>query len=129
MNGSHWREPILERIYKCESFKMAYLARMSELNKSILAPERIHRRVDELAAILRTPIQEESPERFAELEKAAAGTKVTWSRGGTTSASLPQHEPGGDRWDRDSRRAETRRLKALTPVKSLLKYLCAPRCC
>jgi spore coat protein H len=71
----------LERIYKCESFKQAYLARMSELNKSIFEPARIHRQVDELAAIVRGPIQEESPDRFAEFEKAAAGKKVTIAMG------------------------------------------------
>ena len=67
----------LERVYKSEAFKTAYLARLREFNKTIFEPERIHRQVDELAAVLRAPIQEESPERLAEFDKAAAGQKLT----------------------------------------------------
>ena len=43
----------------------------------IFQPERIQRQVDELALVVRAPIQEESPERLAEFEKAAAGQKLT----------------------------------------------------
>lgn len=71
----------LERVYKSEPFKKAYLARLLDLNKSVFEPERIHRQVDELAAVLRAPIQEESPERLAEFEKAVAGQKVAIAMG------------------------------------------------
>ena len=67
----------LERVFKTDSFKKAYLARLEEFNSSILKPDRLGRQVDELAAVLRTPVQEESPERLAELNRAAAGEKVT----------------------------------------------------
>jgi hypothetical protein len=67
----------LERVYKAESFKTPYLAMLAEFNKTILEPERIHRQVDELAAVLRAPIQEESPERLSEFDKAFAGQKLT----------------------------------------------------
>jgi spore coat protein CotH len=67
----------LERVYKSDAFKTAYLARLTEFNKTIFEPERIHRQVDELAAVLRPPIQEESPERLSEFEKAVAGQKLT----------------------------------------------------
>jgi spore coat protein CotH len=67
----------LERVYKTESFKTAYLTRLAEFNKSIFEPERIHRQVGELAAVLRAPIQEESPERLSEFDKAVAGQKLT----------------------------------------------------
>ena len=50
---------------------------LAEFNKTILEPERIHRLVDELAAVLRAPIQEESPERRSEFDKAVAGQKLT----------------------------------------------------
>lgn len=33
--------------------------------------------MDELAAVLRAPLQEESPERLAELNRAAVGERVT----------------------------------------------------
>jgi spore coat protein H len=67
----------LERIYKSDAFKTAYLARLAEFNKTIFEPERIHRQVNELAAILRAPIQQESAERLSEFDKAVAGQKVT----------------------------------------------------
>jgi spore coat protein CotH len=71
----------LERVLQSESFKAAYLARLREFNKSIFQPERIHRKVDELALVIRAPIKEESPERLAEFEKAAAGQKLTITMG------------------------------------------------
>ena len=71
----------LERIYESEPFKKAYLASLREFNNSIFQPERIHRQVDELARILRAPIQEESQERLAEFDKAAAGQKLVITMG------------------------------------------------
>ncbi|MCW5552190.1 MAG: CotH kinase family protein [Verrucomicrobiae bacterium] len=71
----------LERVYQCESFKKIYLARLADFNKTIFDAERIHRQVDELAAVLRAPIQEESSERLTEFDKAAAGQKLTITMG------------------------------------------------
>jgi spore coat protein H len=71
----------LEKVYQSETFKKAYLAQLLAFNKSLFEPERIHRQVDELAAVLRAPIQEESAERLAEFDKAAAGHKVTIAMG------------------------------------------------
>jgi spore coat protein CotH len=71
----------LERVYKSEAFKKAYSARLREFNNSLFDPGQIHRRVDELAAVLRAPIQEESPERLSEFDKAVAGQKVTIAMG------------------------------------------------
>lgn len=67
----------LERLFKSESFKKAYLALLRDFNNTLFEPERIHRQVDELAAVLRVPIQEESKDRLVEFEKAVAGQKLT----------------------------------------------------
>jgi spore coat protein CotH len=67
----------LARVYQSEAFKKAYLAQLKEFNKTIFEPGRIHRQVDELAAIIRAPIEEESPERLAEFDRAAAGQPLT----------------------------------------------------
>jgi hypothetical protein len=74
-----WSGPnrFLERVFKVEAFKKAYLARLQEFNESIFKPDGLSRQVDELASVLRAPLQEESPERLAELNRAAAGEKVT----------------------------------------------------
>ena len=71
----------LAKVFKVESFKKAYLAKLQEFSRTIFEPERIHRQVDELASVLRGPLQEESPERLAAMNKAAAGEKVTISMG------------------------------------------------
>jgi spore coat protein H len=71
----------LERVYKVESFQTVYRARLAEFSKSILEPERLRGQVDQLAAVLRDPIKEESAERLAEFEKAVAGQKLTISMG------------------------------------------------
>lgn len=67
----------LERAFKTESFKQAYLARLQEFNGTIFKPDRLGRQVDELATVLRAPAQEESSDRLAELNRAVAGEKVT----------------------------------------------------
>jgi hypothetical protein len=71
----------LEPVYENEAFKKAYLAVLREFNNSIFRPERIHRQVDQLASVLRGPIQEESAERLAEFDKAAAGQKLSITMG------------------------------------------------
>lgn len=71
----------LERVFKVESFKKTYLARLQEFSRTIFQPDRIHQQVDELASALRGPIEEEGPERLASMNKAAAGEKVTISMG------------------------------------------------
>lgn len=67
----------LERVFKTDSFQKPFLARMDEFNRTILRPEPIHQQVEELTQVLRAPMQEESPNRLAEFNKAAAGEKVT----------------------------------------------------
>jgi hypothetical protein len=60
----------LDRMFKVPRFKQLYLARLREFNQTIFRPERIHAQVDELAAILRPAIEEESEamaERFDQI--------------------------------------------------------------
>lgn len=71
----------LARVFMVDAFKKAYLQRLNEFSNGIFQPERIHKQVDELANILRAPLQEESPENLAEMNKAASGQKVSISMG------------------------------------------------
>lgn len=71
----------LERVYQSTAFKTAYLARLGEFNKSLFQSERISKQVDELARVIRAPIQEESKERLAEFDKAANGQKLSITMG------------------------------------------------
>lgn len=67
----------LERVFQVEAFQKAYRARLQEFNDSILKPARLSQQVEELAAVLRVPVAEESLEKLAELNRAAAGEEVT----------------------------------------------------
>lgn len=71
----------LDRVFKTEQFKNAYLARLREFNETIFQPARIARQVDELAVAIRDPIKEESEERSVVLENTVAGKPVTSSMG------------------------------------------------
>lgn len=65
--------PFLERMFKVEAFKKLYLARLEEFSKTIFKPERIAQQVDQVAAIIRPAIQEESESKLARFDKTVAG--------------------------------------------------------
>ena len=67
----------LERIFKIETFQKAYRGALSEFAKTVFRPERFHQQVDELSAVLRSAIKEESPEKLERFEKVVAGETVT----------------------------------------------------
>jgi hypothetical protein len=66
----------LDRVYKVDRFKRLYLARMQEFSETIFQPERLQRQVDELAAVLRPAVQEESDEKLARFDRVVAGEPV-----------------------------------------------------
>lgn len=66
-----------EKMFKVEAFKTRYVAAMKDINESVVQVDQINRQVDELAVILRGPVGEESADRLAELNKAAAGEVIT----------------------------------------------------
>lgn len=63
----------LERVFKVEAFKKLYLAKLDEFSQTIFKPERFHRQVDELAAVLRPAVADESPQKLAAFDRAVAG--------------------------------------------------------
>jgi hypothetical protein len=64
-----------------DAFKKTYVAKLREFNDTILKAEPIYGHVDDLANVLRPGITEESADRLAELNRAAAGERVTISMG------------------------------------------------
>jgi hypothetical protein len=70
-----WSGPnlFLARLFKLDEFKQIYLAKMKELSKTVFLPARIGKQVDELAAILRPAVEEESKEMLAKFDLLAAG--------------------------------------------------------
>jgi hypothetical protein len=72
----------LERIFKSESFKKAYLARMQEFSNTLFIPDRFVRQVDEVAAALRPAVQEESQNKLDRFDKLTKGESVSFDAPG-----------------------------------------------
>jgi len=73
-----WRgeNRFLERVFKVEAFKKLYLAKLDELSKTIFKPDRFHQQVNELAAVLRPAVAEESEDKLERFDKVVAGEPV-----------------------------------------------------
>jgi spore coat protein H len=67
----------LERMFKLEAFKKLYLARLDEFGKTIFKPERIAQQVDQVAAAIRSAVQEESASKLDRFDKLVAGELVS----------------------------------------------------
>jgi len=63
----------LERMFRVEAFKKLYLGRLDEFAKTIFTPDRIAQQVDQIAAVIRPAVQEESESKFARFEQLVAG--------------------------------------------------------
>ena len=63
----------LERVFKVEAFKKAYLARLTEYAASLFQPERFAQQVNLLAAAIRPAVKEESAEKLVQFDQAVAG--------------------------------------------------------
>jgi hypothetical protein len=83
----------LERVFKVEKFKRLYLAHMKEFSGTIFKPERIQRQVDELAAVLRPAVQEESAPLLARFDRVVAGEAI--AAGGPGGGEPSFGGPGG----------------------------------
>jgi len=85
------QKPFLERAFNVASFKKEYLAKLREFNDTIFRPESVARQVDDLAKVVGSAIREESPERFAEMNKAVGGewmAKAIWGSRPTQVKSI-----------------------------------------
>ena len=70
------RNRLLERMFQVESFRAEYRKELERLLTTQLVPERLYRRIDELAVWLRPVLSEWSTDRLAKFETAVADT---WS--------------------------------------------------
>ncbi len=73
-----WRgeNRFLERVFGVETFKKLYLARMTELSRTLCQPERFIQQVDEIAAAIRPAVREESETKLERFDKVVAGETV-----------------------------------------------------
>jgi len=66
------RNRFLERVFAVDAFKKLYLARLDEFSRTIFEPQRFASQVDEIAAVIRPAVQEES--KLDRFDRAVAGT-------------------------------------------------------
>lgn len=67
----------LERMFKVDAFKKAYLASLNELGQTLFRPGRFSNQVDELAAALRPAIREESDAMLTRFDRVVAGESLS----------------------------------------------------
>lgn len=70
------RHRLLERIMALPDFQQRYRQALGEILATVFIPEQLHRRVDELAALLRPVVAEESPRKAVRFEEAVSATRL-----------------------------------------------------
>jgi spore coat protein CotH len=91
-----WRgdNRFLERVFKVEAFRKIYLARMNELAKTVLKPERIAQQVDEVAAAIRPAVKDESAAKLKMFDRVVSGKSIrSGPMGGAPSADDEDEAP------------------------------------
>jgi len=73
----------LERVLAAEEFRMIYRARLEDLLKRLFLPERIQKRIDEIATVIREPISAESGFRLDKFEQEIGARPLTHLPGET----------------------------------------------
>src|SRR5262249_46268540 len=90
-----WAGPnrFLERVMAVEEFRRLYRAHLEDFLTRLFVPDRLHRRIDEIAAVLREPIAAESAFRLNKFEQAV-GLKPVKPSPGESAYGLnhPAHE-------------------------------------
>jgi DNA-directed RNA polymerase specialized sigma24 family protein len=83
----------LERVMAVEEFRKLYRSRLEELLARLLAPAKVHRRIDELAAMVRGPVAAESEFRLGKFEEAVSAKPRERSAGkNEQGANRPAHQ-------------------------------------
>lgn len=68
------RHPLLERILEVPGFRDRYIAVLQSTLDTLFIPERLHRRVDDLSALLRPIVAEDSQRKAPRFEQAVTAT-------------------------------------------------------
>ena len=82
----------LERLFAMESFRHRYRQELERQLATTFTPARLHRRIDELAAVVRPAFVEESAIKLARFEKTVSSSAPTGTRdGGPFDEDRPPH--------------------------------------
>src|SRR5436190_6045987 len=84
---------LLERVMAVEKFRRVYRAHLEDFLTRLFVPERLHRRIDELAQVIREPIAAESDFRLKKFEQAVSDKKLEpTAKGNPNGANRPVHQ-------------------------------------
>jgi len=79
----------LERLFRLDAFRSRYLGYLDQFSRTILHPDRLATEVDQVAALIRPAVREESAERLGRLEKTVAGQPAAVDDGMFSEANVP----------------------------------------
>ena len=83
----------LERVLGVEEFRQLYRAQLEDFSTRLLVPERLNRRIDELAAAIRGPVAAESAFRLRKFEQAVSDQPIKPAEGEAgQGANRPAHQ-------------------------------------
>ncbi len=82
----------IERVMAAENFRRLYRAHLEDFLSRLFVPHRLERRVDEMAALLRSPVAAESNFRLDKFEQAIGEKPVKTSRRDSQGADRPAHQ-------------------------------------
>jgi spore coat protein CotH len=83
----------IERVMAVEEFRRIYRSHLEDFLSRLYVPDRLHRRIDEIAAVIRDPISAESAFRLDKFEQEVGWKPVRPSSGEWLDAfNRPVHE-------------------------------------
>lgn len=83
----------IERVMAVEEFRRIYRGHLEDFLASVFVPDRLHRRIDEMAAVIRDPVSAESAFRLNKFEQAVGLKPLKPSPGETKNGvNHPPHE-------------------------------------
>ena len=85
----------LDRVFKVDAFKKPYLDALGKYNKTIFEPTRLTKQVEELAAVLRPAVKDESETKLTRFDKAIAGESSPGGGFGPPPGGGPGGPPPG----------------------------------
>jgi DNA-directed RNA polymerase specialized sigma24 family protein len=86
----------IERVMGVEEFRRIYRGHLEDFFARLFVPERLHRRIDEMAALIREPVAAESAFKLNKFEQSVGLKPVTPSPGETTfGLTRPAHDMKG----------------------------------
>ncbi len=81
----------LERVMAVEEFRKIYRAHLEDFSARLFVPGRLNQRIDELAAVIRSPVAAESDFRLDKFDQAVGNKPLAPSRGNSQGADRPAH--------------------------------------